>query len=214
MAYGDYGAFVWKNGKRRTDKEDAPTFASDEETIGMPIGEIPSGERIWMYLIKKKEEKSSESEMTKELQSNSLEEQMVEWMNHPHHGILGDGNIRVMCHKQGLPTIYEATENGFRKVEFSEEKLHPYEYDDIRFSYKGYIFIFKSGYDSDEPYYAGMIEPDGTEWECQYDYEFGAGFEYKRKSERWALNSLEPEKENPIDSQENPIDSPEQEERE
>ena len=26
MAYGDYGAFVYKNSKRRTDKEDVSTF--------------------------------------------------------------------------------------------------------------------------------------------------------------------------------------------
>lgn len=123
MAYSDYGAFVWCNGKRREDKEDVATFATDE-------------------------------------------------INHIHHGILGDGDIRVMCHKQGLPAIYEATPDGIIKVEYTDEDTDCYEYGEIHFEYKGYKFLFKSG----KPYYAQMIEPDGTEWKCKYDYWYGAGF--------------------------------------
>lgn len=153
MAYGDYGAFVWLNGKRREDKEDVATFASDEETFGTSSENVPSGARIWVSLLNQKGKD-------------------VDWINYIHHGILGDGNIRVMCHKQGLPTIYEATEKGFEKIKYCDENIDYYDYEPISFEYKGYEFYFESG----EPYYAEMITPDGDKWECNYDYGYGAGF--------------------------------------
>ena len=54
MAYGDYGAFVWLNGKRREDKEDVATFATDEETFGTSSETVPSGAKIWVSLLNQK----------------------------------------------------------------------------------------------------------------------------------------------------------------
>lgn len=156
MAYSDYGAFVWCNGRRRQDKEDVATFATDEETFGMSSDDIPSGLRIWVSLLK---------------QRNGDKD--VEWVNHIHHGVMGDGNIRVMCHKQGLPEIYEATETGFEEIKYYDDDTSSYDYGTIEFEYKDHKFVFESG----EPYRAVMTEPDGTVWECEYDYGFGAGFE-------------------------------------
>lgn len=153
MAYSDYGAYVWLNGERREDKEDVATFATDEETFGVPSANIPSGARIWVSLLHKKNKD-------------------VDWVNSIHHGILGDGNIRVMCHKQGLPSIYEATEKDFNKIEYCDGNTDFFDYSPISFEYKGYKFYFTSG----NPYYAEMITPDGDKWECKYDYEYGAGF--------------------------------------
>lgn len=156
MAYSDYGAFVWHNGKRRTDKEDVATFASDEETFGGPSESIPSGARIFVSLLHQK--------------NNNKE---VEWVNHIHHGIMGDGDIRVECHKQGLPTIWEATPNGFEKIKYcDDENTSWYDYDPIEFEYKGHKFYFESS----KPYYAKMTTPNGDVWECKYDYWYGAGF--------------------------------------
>lgn len=155
MAYGDYGAFVWLNGKRRKNKEDVATFATDEETFGTSSANIASGARIWVSLIHQKE-KGEE----------------VDWINHIHHGILGDGDIRVMCHKQGLPRIYEATEEKFKRIKYCNDNTDCYYYSPITFEYKGYKFLFESG----EPYYAQMVTPDGDVWECKYDYGYGAGF--------------------------------------
>ena len=152
MAYSDYGAFVWLNGKRREDKEDVATFATDEETFDTSSENIPSGARIWVSLLNQKGKE-------------------VEWVNHIHHGILGDDNIRVMCHKQGLPSIYEATEDGFKKIEYRDKDTDYYDYE-INFEYKDYKFYFKSN----KPYYAKMTTPEGDVWECEYDYEYGAGF--------------------------------------
>lgn len=94
------------------------------------------------------------------------------WINSIHHGILGDGNIRVMCHKQGLPEIYEATEKGFKKIEYCDEDTEYYDYGKIKFEYKNHKFSFVST----KPYYAKMITPEGDIWECEYDYGYGAGF--------------------------------------
>lgn len=159
MAYSDYGAFVYRNGERRTDKEDAPIFATDEETFGMDGTEIPSGAKIFVALCKKM------ADMKKD--AGPL-------CNMISHGVMGDGDIRVSCYKCGRPDIYEATEDGIRTVEYCPENTNYFEYDRITFQYKGYSFVFDSG---DRVYYASMTEPDGTEWECEYGYEYGAGFE-------------------------------------
>lgn len=151
MAYSDYGAFVYKNDVRRTDKEDAPTFATDEEAFGEPIDNIGSGMRIWVSLLHNTET------------GNDIR---------IHHGIMGDDNIRVACHKQGLPTIYEATEDGFKEIQYVGENVDYFDYDMIKFEYKGYKFIFECG----SPYKATMIEPNGDKWICKYDYGYGAGF--------------------------------------
>lgn len=153
MAYSDYGAFVYCNGERRRDKEDVALFATDEETFGESSENIPSGSRIWASIL----HSGTSPNCIKSI----------------HHGIMGDGSVRVMCHKQGLPKIYEATESEIVSINFRKGDEDYYDYKPIDFEYKGYKFHFESG----SPYYAEMIEPNGTRWECTYDYGFGAGFE-------------------------------------
>lgn len=153
MAYSDYGAFIYRNGERRRDKEDVAVFATDEETFGTDSANIPSGARIFVSFLHQKGE--------------------YNWLNSIHHGVMGDGLIRVMCHKQGRPQIYEMTENGPVEIEYCDKSTDWYDYDTIRFEYKGYKFQFESG----KPYQMKMTEPDGTVWLGLYDYEFGAGFE-------------------------------------
>ena len=154
MAYSDYGAFVYQNGKRRKDKEDTPIFSKDENNLQQDDNSS-SKDRFWFPLLDMKHERMSSLVM------------MV------HHGVLGDGNIRVACYKQGLPRIFEAKLKGFKEIEYREPDVDFFEYDEVDYSYKGYKFLFRSG----TPYEAEMIEPDGTVWRCEYDYSFGAGFE-------------------------------------
>lgn len=45
MAYSDYGAFVYLNGGRRTDKEDVGVYDTDEASL-------PSGLRIYANIMK------------------------------------------------------------------------------------------------------------------------------------------------------------------
>ena len=153
MAYSDYGAFIYKNGKRRQDKEDVAVFATDEEMFGTDSANVPSGARIWVSLMHRKGEYS--------------------WLNSIHHGVMGDGPVRVMCHKQGLPQIYEMTDDGPKEIKYCDESVDPYEYGTIDFEYKGHKFHFEDGH----PYTMTMTEPDGTVWLGEYDYEYGAGFE-------------------------------------
>lgn len=156
MAYSDYGAFVYENGKRRTDKEDVALFASDEETFGEDSVNIPSGIRIYAHLLHQL------SQGSKATMANSL-----------CHGVIGDGAIRVRCYKTGLPDICELTNEGVNAIKYVSDDTDPYYYKVIDFEYKDYKFKFMSG----KPYIAIMIEPDGTEWLCEYDIGYGAGFE-------------------------------------
>ena len=91
------------------------------------------------------------------------------------HGCMGDGDIRVMCYKQGLPSIYEVSDGAYKLIEYADEETDYFEYDPIDYECKGYKFHFESG----KPYTAQMIEPDGKKWECSYDYWYGAGFEFE-----------------------------------
>lgn len=45
MAYSDYGAFVYLNGERRTDKEDVGVYDTDEASL-------PSGIRVYANIMK------------------------------------------------------------------------------------------------------------------------------------------------------------------
>lgn len=171
MAYSDYGAFVYKNGKRRNDKEDVPVWGADVEL------EVGSGARIFANLMKNRGKGS------------------FEWWEHCHHGVIGDGEVRVGCYKQGFPCVYYL-ENGEVKsledeviialcgdecLEYVEEydgkRYFSYDYN-VKFEFMGRKFSFEGGSFSGKPgYFASMTEPDGTEWLCEYDYWYGAGFE-------------------------------------
>jgi len=166
MAYSDYGAFVTCNGKRRTDKEDVAVFASDIDTFGDNVNNIPSGLRIWAHLIYKRSNNETPDYPDKD------------WVEYIHHGIMGDGPMRVVCHKQGLPGIYYWPEEVKcpEKIVIPETENNNFDrWDgyDIEYESHGYKFHFVSS----KPYRAEMVEPDGTHWECTYDYLYGAGFE-------------------------------------
>lgn len=100
-----------------------------------------------------------------------------EWASDMHHGIMGNGNIKVICHKQGLPSIYEMIDNNIIRVEFNKDDLIDFfEYERVEFEYKGYKFIFMDNDTTGKCYYAQMIEPDETVWDCFYDYCYGEDF--------------------------------------
>lgn len=95
------------------------------------------------------------------------------WASDMHHGIMGNGNIKVICHKQGLPSIYEMVDNNVIRVEFNKDDLIDFfKYEKVEFEYKGYKFIFMDDDTTGKGYYAQMIEPDGSVWDCYYDYSY------------------------------------------
>lgn len=168
MAYSDYGAFVYCNGERRTDKEDAPLFASSQEAFGEDINNIPSGLRIFANIVSMK--CSNENpELTEE------QKHMMYLRTRIAHGILGDGPVRVRCYKQGLPSIYEFNEDEIKEIKIPYDGDW-YEYGTIKFEHDGYEFLFSDD-SEDGHYFAEMITPEGEHWTCEYDYEFGAGWE-------------------------------------
>lgn len=80
MAYSDYGAFVYLNGERRTDKEDVGVYDTDEASL-------PTGFRVYANIMKRHDG--------------------FEWFEFSHHGVMGDGSVRVGCYKQGWPEVFE-----------------------------------------------------------------------------------------------------------
>ena len=166
MAYSDYGAFVYLNGERRTDKEDVGVYDADEACL-------PSGLRVFANLMK--------------LNGDG------KWFESSHHGVLGDGRVRVGCYKQGWPELYEweddkdeptqyTFDNLSRKfwwddyIEYSGRRFAPEEYDK-EFDFLGYHFHFSGDDNGGTPKYCATMISDGEIWNCQYDYWFGAGFD-------------------------------------
>lgn len=174
MAYSDYGAFVYLNGKERQDKEDVGVYDTDE-------ADLPSGLRIFANIMKNNKNK------------------YTEWWQHSQHGVMGDGAVRVACYKQGFPTIYYWKKGDdkplelrsdaiIRKLGLEKEKYvwhdedddeysFDFAYPEIHFEYEGYNFTFiSSTYTQSRHYHAEMGCPNGDSWYCNYDYGFGAGF--------------------------------------
>lgn len=186
MAYSGYGAFVYRNGVRRRDREDVGVFDDDESNL-------PSGARIWANLTK-----------------NRAAGQDA-WYQHSQHGVMGDGPVRVACYKQGLPSsaIYYWPSDAPVPESYAPQTLTAtppmpiptakyqdepqrwgayfqsrwdYEYGTFtvvkEFPFLGtYTFTFTDHEHSESGHYeATMTEPDGTSWLCVYDYEYGAGW--------------------------------------
>lgn len=162
MAYSDYGAFTYRNGERRRDKEDVGVYDTDE-------GALPTGVRIFANLAK------------------NMERGTDEWWQHSQHGVMGDGPVRVACHKQGLPGIYFWPEGASGPERHDPQAFTgtpplpaPYAYGHFEvthdFGTGKYQFTFTDSEHSGSGHYeATMTEPDGTGWVCVYDYDYGAG---------------------------------------
>lgn len=84
MAYSDYGAFAYLNGERRTDKEDVGVYDTDEASL-------PPGLRVYANILKRPDG--------------------CERFEQSHHGVMGDGSVRVGCYRQGWPEVYEWEED-------------------------------------------------------------------------------------------------------
>lgn len=113
MAYSDYGSFVYVNGVRRTDKEDVGVFDTDEavipegSTMDMGIPGLRLKTRVIANILK-----------AQETGNNA-------WHDHSHHGVLGDGVVRVGLYKQGLPSsgIYYWPEDADEPQRFNIKEL-------------------------------------------------------------------------------------------
>ena len=170
MAYSDYGAFVFLNGKRRRDKEDVGVYDTDEASL-------PSGLRVYANLAKLSESGD------------------WGWFKNSHHGVMGDGRVRVGCYKQGWPEIYEWEDGKDEPTKYTFDDLsrkfgwddyveyehggNRYEDDeyDKEFDFLGWHFHFWGDLGGGTPRYGATMSRDGETWDCDYDYMFGAGFD-------------------------------------
>ena len=174
MAYNDYGAFVYKNGERRPDKEDVGVFDTDEASL-------PSGARIYANILKG-------------LNSDGGTKR---W-EHSNHAVMGDGSVRVSCFKTYFPTVWVWMRDAEEPSEYSFDDLsRMYEWDDYglydeddpggeryapdeydhEFRLLGWHFHFWGDGDGATPRYGASMERDGESWECSYDAQYGAGFD-------------------------------------
>ena len=168
MAYGDYGAFVYLNENRRRDKEDVGVFDTEEASL-------PSGLRIYANILK------------------NMEGDEDRWWKHSHHGVMGDGNVRVACYKQGWPEIWVWERDASEPSSFSFDDLSRlYRWDDYEeyegtryapdsydkeFDLLGWHFRFWGDECDSKPAYGASMTRNGETWECEYDCEYGAGFD-------------------------------------
>ena len=166
MAYCDYGAFVYLNGKRRSDKEDIDVYDTDEVCL-------PTEHHVFVNIMKW----DSDSKC----------------FEYFYHGVMGDGNVRVGCYKQGWPDIYEwedgkneptlyTFDDFSRKFGWDDYRAYdntryaPDEYDK-EFDMLGWHFHFWGDICGGTPKYGATMSRDGETWKCNYDYMFGAGFD-------------------------------------
>ena len=85
MAYGDYGAFVYLNGKRMKEFEDC------------------------------------------------------DYRRNLTHGLIEDGDMAVVCYKQGLPNIYY---KGEKVAYYNEDEVDYFEFEPFHYELNGYEFYF------------------------------------------------------------------------
>lgn len=155
MAYSNWGAFVYKDGVRRRDKEDVGVFDVDES-------DVPSGFRIFANLMKNREA-GTEGDL-------SL---------HSHHAVLGDGRVRL-CGYESVAALWYVDSEGMRQ----RAKLPEADYDKDEYELNdqsgelilggetwGWWFNQFNGNMID----LKLTEPDGTVWTSRCGYMYGAG---------------------------------------
>lgn len=195
MAYSDYGAFVYKDGLRRPDKEDAPAFGGDEDIL-----DFGNAQRIYVQIARQMEGQENQP-----------------WENIS-HGVLGDGPVRVSIHRTGvhacsvyvfddedesvkvyreedframcgvIPAEYPHLGEDATKEEMDEwdRKVHDY----MAATDDGYDWSFEVGgakvrfdwhpestpLDEGAQFHASLVEADGSRWDGWYGSCYGAGW--------------------------------------
>lgn len=136
---------------------------------------------VWNALVYCNGDRRKDKEFCKVFEFNKLKIPSVIYYS---HGVMGDGNIRVQCREQYIPSIYELLEDGN-----VNQIYYPFDYFfefNVHFEYKGYVFNFVSGdpnsatmtkpdgtvsdFVPGKPNSATMTEPDGTIWKCIYGH--------------------------------------------
>lgn len=153
MAYSNWGAFVYKDGNRRKDREDVGVFDTDE-------AKYCSSFRIFANIIKRQKENCDE------------------WYNHSHHAVLGDGVVRL-CGYKSNPSLWVIKDDKPEVEKLPEPNWDDDEYElqdqsgEVTINGK----VWKWGFNQ---YQGNMIdltltEPDGSKWKSSCGYCYGTG---------------------------------------
>jgi hypothetical protein len=169
MAYGDYGGYAYRNGKRIESRSDA-TISPEGDIFGSP-GVYPG---IAAYIT------GGQPEV----------EKRQDWPRG--HAVLGDGPIYVTLYKQSDISIYRGMER-LDETEFLKDmpEASVFEIDGWRLE----VFFREE----DNYYqYAKLTQPDGNLWHGWSGYGVGAGLEdcgygFSTKEREDMLKALWPE---------------------
>jgi hypothetical protein len=148
MAYSNWGAFVYCNGKRREDKEDVGVFDTDEASC-------PRGFRIWANILKNREKYPNESNP---------------WYTHSHHAVLGDNDVRLCGYKDSAE-LWVCRDGKPEKIELdcdAEDEVS----DEVSVNDKTWKYTYALG---DTMVDLNLEEPNGTSWFATCGYQYGAG---------------------------------------
>ena len=161
MAYNNWGAKVWRNGKPYPERCDVPVFRTP--IVGF---DKPGIQKFWSEISRLKEE----GKILKE------EGKLEDFRLHPHHCVLGDGPVRLAGYKD-WGVLYVADDSAPVVTNLGwgnglEEKRR----DEFMYGYKGQKYkVLVEGQD-----YRVLLrfeEPNGTIWHAVSGYKLGEGFE-------------------------------------
>ena len=168
MAYSNWGAFVYRDGERRKDKEDVGVFDTDEAAV-------PTYLRIWFNILKRR------LEQHKQWDDMSPEEREADQVRHSHHAVLGDGRVRLCGYKNG-PSLWMIGDDGTpHRVVLPDKPDDPAGCDDD-FEVSGDLLVEGATWHWLFHQFDGTMidlrlkEPTGTVWTSRCGYEYGAGW--------------------------------------
>jgi len=157
MAYSNWGAKVWKDGKAYPERCDVPVFR--EPIVGY---DKPGTQKYWAELFRLEFE-------------GKLEE--GDPRLHPCHCVLGDGPVRLVGYKNwGIIYVVDSEKPIRNDLGLNDEwELTK---DEFELEYDGKKYkIFAEGKDDPQRVLLKLEEPDGTVWHAVSGYQLGEGFE-------------------------------------
>jgi len=153
MAYSDWGAYVWRNGKRMPNREDVAVFNEAE-------ADLPSGVRIFANLARTR--------------APADDGRPTPWSEHSHHAVLGDGHLRLCAYKERAELWQDSLGEPYQlELHADDECVGGCAYHH-RWVDGHAIFIASV----DMQHIRLILElhqPDGTVWAAAAGYLFGAG---------------------------------------
>jgi hypothetical protein len=162
MAYSNWGGFVYRDGVRRTDREDVAVFNDEDK-------DLPSGARIFANI---------QRNMARHPGGN------YPWYEHSHHVVLGDGMVRLCGYKRSPELWYAMDPGDIRNIGLDQWAVRTDEYGEAcewQGCYEGcefHIGVVELEHRGTTYELLGLSfrDEDGTPWTGACGMEFGAGW--------------------------------------